>query len=819
MDVFSVGALITSITSLALGTFVYIKQRKGPVNRSFLWAMFAVSIWSFGFSAMTTASHQEEAIWWIRYYLNLGAIFIPISFLGFVFSVLNWGREKWRILIPVWGITSLFLILNFTPGVFFRAEPSLGFQFFIHSGLTYPAFVIYFLAAGSYGLYLLLTGYERASGLKRNQLKYLFWTWLIGLLGGASTFLPTMNIDIHPWGMFLIPICLITEAYAIVKYRSMDINIVFRRGMVYSILLCLLTAVFLISLISFEKLFQTFVGYSSMVATAIAALVLAIFFQPLKDKVQALVDNVFFKGAYDYHDTLRKTSEAMTSILDLEKLVDRLLSPIIADMKVKDALLYLMNGEKTGLNLSGHRFHGSPPEREPCPFIPEDWALARRLEWEHLPLLREGIRDQMHPEEAEEIFRQMNRLGADLAVPVILQNELLGVLLLGPKLSGDLFSEDDLQLLGTLANQTAVAVVNAQLYDEVASIQEHQENILRNLESGVVTVDQEGRITTFNRAAERMTESKASEILRKDCRVLDEELACLLLHTLFYRKGRSGVEITLQNKNGMALPIGVTTSLLQSQQGSLLGAIALFTDLTEVKTLEREKWRADKLAYIGTLAASIAHEIKNPLVSIKTLAQLLPDRHADSEFRTHFSQIALKEVDRIDLLVSQMLDLRENSTPTRLEILRVEEIVEEILLLLSEQIQKNKIRVEREYRSFPYATRGDRFQLKQAFWNVILNSIQAMQAGGILTVRTELAQNGGESQERVILRISDTGNGIPEEHLGKIFDPFFTTKQEGTGLGLSICYKIIAEHRGTVQVESHLSRGTSLYICLPAIKP
>jgi len=126
--------------------------------------------------------------------------------------------------------------------------------------------------------------------------------------------------------------------------------------------------------------------------------------------------------------------------------------------------------------------------------------------------------------------------------------------------------------------------------------------------------------------------------------------------------------------------------------------------------------------------------------------------------------------------------------------------------------------VEREYQSCSYATRGDRFQLKQAFWNVILNSIQSMQGGGVLTVRTKLTQDGGESQERVVLQVSDTGSGIPEEHLGKIFDPFFTTKQEGTGLGLSICYKIIAEHRGTVQVKSRLSQGTSLYIFLPAIK-
>jgi signal transduction histidine kinase len=237
-----------------------------------------------------------------------------------------------------------------------------------------------------------------------------------------------------------------------------------------------------------------------------------------------------------------------------------------------------------------------------------------------------------------------------------------------------------------------------------------------------------------------------------------------------------------------------------------------------VKELEKEKWKADKLAYIGTLAASIAHEIKNPLVSIKTLAQLLPERHTDVEFRDHFSRIALKEVDRIDLLVSQMLDLKEDSSPPQFENLHAEEILEEILLLLSKEIEKQNIKVERAYDPGGTVISVDRFQLKQALWNVILNAIQAMEGGGILTVSTFLSSDGKKSEDVVVLKISDTGTGIPGDQIGKIFDPFFTTKRKGAGLGLSICYKIINEHRGSIQVESQVKQGTSMSISLPAIR-
>ena len=818
MNISTLGLLLNSIITLPLGIFVYSKRHRSRVNRSFFWLMLAVAFWCFCLYEMLNAQAEWHALWW-NHLLHSGSILIPGFFLSLVLTILEWGPDRRKILMPVWGATFLFLIFNTTPWFTSRVRPSSGFNYYPLAGPIYPAFVIFFAIVASYGLWLLLRGYRQTSGLKRNQLKYLFWSWLLGFSGGSLTFFPVLGIEIPPWAFYstyLIPVCITAEAYAIVRYRSMDINIVFRRGMVYSILLPLMTGGFLVLLLSIQNLYSSYMNYTSFVGTAIAAVILAIAFQPLKNRVQVWVDRFFFKGAHDYHKTLRETSEAMTSVLNLERLADQLLSSIIVDMRVEAGSLFLMNATRTGLSRLGHRSYHSPRQSEPCVFLPRNSSIVRSLEINPGVLMREGIEEDLASAEEKEIQEEMAKLEADLAVPLALQKELSAILLLGPKLSGDPFSEEDLQLLSTLANQWAVAIKNAQLYAEVISIKEYLEHILRNLESGVITVDYEGRITTFNRAAEKMTQWKVSEVLERDCRILEETLAQLLLFTLASGEGQSGVELSLHNKAGKPFPVGATSSLLQNQQGDLLGAIALFSDLTEVKELEREKWRAEKLASIGTLAASIAHEIKNPLVSIKTLAQLLPERHSDAEFRDHFSRIALKEVDRIDLLVSQMLDLRGGSSQSELEELPLEEIVEEILLLLSNQIEKQNIKVERGYQPSTPCILGDRFELKQALWNVILNAVQAMEGGGVLTASIFFFGNGNNQKNEVILKISDTGNGIPGDQIGKIFDPFFTTKKKGTGLGLAICYKIIAEHHGSIRVESQLQQGTSLLISLPA---
>jgi signal transduction histidine kinase len=219
---------------------------------------------------------------------------------------------------------------------------------------------------------------------------------------------------------------------------------------------------------------------------------------------------------------------------------------------------------------------------------------------------------------------------------------------------------------------------------------------------------------------------------------------------------------------------------------------------------------------LGTLTAGLAHEIRNPLVAIKTLTQLLPERIDDEEFRNNFLQIASGEVDRISSLVNELLDFARPSDP-KLEMEDINAILDGMILLVSTETKKKQINIIKDYAPNLPPLHIDREQIKQVFLNILLNAIEATRENGKITAKTRpFIRPGGEPY--VQIEFTDTGSGIPEEYLEDIFNPFFTTKSTGSGLGLSISNQIIQDHRGYIDVESQLGKGSSFFINLPVNK-
>src|SRR5581483_9250578 len=235
---------------------------------------------------------------------------------------------------------------------------------------------------------------------------------------------------------------------------------------------------------------------------------------------------------------------------------------------------------------------------------------------------------------------------AEVAVPVRREGELIALLLAGPKLSGDPYFVEDLELLETMASQLAIGLKNAQLYQEIVSIKEYNERILARMDSGVVAVRDDGVVTTFNPAAERITGIAAGS-------VLDRSLQAILRASL---AGQPDAEsyILIGHPDGRTLPLLAHASGLHDASGRLRGAIAVFNDHSRLKAMEEDKRRADRLAAMGALATGIAHEIRNPLVAIKTFAELLPERADDQEFKSTFAKVAAKEVHRIEELLGRL---------------------------------------------------------------------------------------------------------------------------------------------------------------------
>jgi signal transduction histidine kinase len=331
----------------------------------------------------------------------------------------------------------------------------------------------------------------------------------------------------------------------------------------------------------------------------------------------------------------------------------------------------------------------------------------------------------------------------------------------------------------------------------------------------------------INREAQRICQlvpREGSSLLLQDLPV--PVMACLR-RTLEQGLGERDVDAEIPQREGPPMPVRIGTSPLHDADGKIMGALAVLSDQTTVRKLESQIRRTDRLASVGTLAAGMAHEIKNPLVTINTFTQLLPERYNDPEFRGTFTELVRHEVQRMNSLVNQLLRFARPSPPL-LAPLRVGDVLDHSLLLMEQQFQNHRVHLQKRFTAGDSMIRADANQLEQAFVNFLLNAIQSMAPNGQLTVSLEqeahnesLAGHRRDSTIRtpfVRVIIRDTGCGIAPENVNSIFDPFFTTRSEGTGLGLSVAHGIIGEHNGTVEVESALGVGTTFTIAFPVIE-
>jgi signal transduction histidine kinase len=237
----------------------------------------------------------------------------------------------------------------------------------------------------------------------------------------------------------------------------------------------------------------------------------------------------------------------------------------------------------------------------------------------------------------------------------------------------------------------------------------------------------------------------------------------------------------------------------------------------ELKESQNTLRRADRLSSLGLLTAGLAHEIRNPLVAIRTFTQLLPERYNDAEFRDGFQGLALKEVDRICGLINDLLSFARPSRPKVVQE-NMNDVIDGITRILESEAKEKNVEITRDFTAGLPTVWIDREQMKQVFMNLVLNAIQSMKnQGGALSISTRFhsRDQSGQPGQFVQVEIRDTGVGIPEENLDHIFDPFFTNKDEGSGLGLSISHQIVQEHGGYITVESQVGVGTSFFVNIP----
>ena len=347
------------------------------------------------------------------------------------------------------------------------------------------------------------------------------------------------------------------------------------------------------------------------------------------------------------------------------------------------------------------------------------------------------------------------------------------------------------------------------------------DQILANLDDGVIALDAEAKVLFFNEASEVLTDiSSAAAVGQSLEQIFKREpwLVDLVKRTHPPRQRRARGEGDFISRWGKKIPVGVTVSPLQDRHGQFVGTILLLRDIKRRTELEEDLKRADRLVLMGTLGAGLAHEIRNPLGGIKGAAQLLRRSVDSNPSVREFTDIMIREVDRVNQLIEQLLDL---SRPAQLEIapINIHEVLEDVLLLESQTVGQKELQVKKWFDPSLPPIRGDRARLTQVFLNLVKNAFQAMERGTLaVTTRLEtdyhVREHGTAPNRFIWVDFADEGTGIREDDLPHIFSPFFTTKNNGTGLGLATCYRIIKEHGGTIRVESTEGQGSTFRVSL-----
>jgi two-component system, NtrC family, sensor histidine kinase PilS len=367
-----------------------------------------------------------------------------------------------------------------------------------------------------------------------------------------------------------------------------------------------------------------------------------------------------------------------------------------------------------------------------------------------------------------------------------------------------------------------VAIVAGGLAERFRSTQEELETKqadLRDLEAftnlifdsvgtGLIAVDREHRVTAINRAAEQITGLTFDAAMGKPWGVVGGSVPLAVIESEIRSsvRGSAWREVTLRRADGDEIPVRMTFSTLRAGDGRGLGLIAACEDLSAIRAMEARMRAADRLASLGRMAANIAHEIRNPLAALSGAVEVMAAGAAD-DTRERLGQIVLNETNRLNGIIREFLEYARPAPLSRAPV-NVAETVDEVLVLLEHQVVPGTLKTVRE---FPPALTWtvDRQQFRQAVWNLCLNAVQAMPEGGELRVTMAVAAR------RLVVRVNDTGEGIPAADLGQIFEPFFSTKSGGTGLGLALVHRIVQDHGGEIDVRSRPGAGSTFTLTLP----
>jgi PAS domain S-box-containing protein len=718
-------------------------------------------------------------------------------------------------------------------------------------GVGYMALYYVVAAVVFYRRYL-----HAGSPLERQQLKWLtrgtmlavgpFTLYAILFLCGVTV--PALLAKVVLLFLALLPL---TFSWAIVRYRLMDVDLIFKRGVTYTLATAALVGFYFLAVgITSEMVHARFPSFGYM-GPIVAILVVGLSFDPLKRMIQAWVDRVFDQKSFDYRETLIDFGRSLNSQTDLGALVESIVQRLPETLLVTRVAVFLAaeNGEAdsggAGADSAGNGRASADAHFELAAshgLANLDAVELRGLDLRFLDFDRRGSDDHIFLENPQQVLRlpeQQQRssglLDLNYYLPCRVANRegggtrTVAVLGLGRTDAGDFLSSEDMEVLGSLAGYIGIAIQNAQLYrrleqkiGEFERLKEFHENIVESIHIGVFAVDLDDQIESWNAQMEAMYARSRGE-------ALGQRLAAIFPAEFMTHfdsvRGEQGThtfyKIRLLLPTGETRVANIAIAPLLTRDFAVVGRIVLVDDITDRVELEAQLTQAEKLSSIGLLAAGVAHEVNTPLAVISSYTQMLakqmlPMMEQDKRLAPVLEKIT-QQTFRASEIVNGLLNFSRTGS-SEFGLVDLNRLLHDTLTLVDHQFKTAQIRVETQLDPELPRIQGNEGKLQQVVLNLLLNARDAMHGSADGRIRIATQQTAG----RVTVVVEDFGAGIEPEHLHRIFDPFFTTKakprtgqHKGTGLGLAVSYGIMQEHGGKMQVESVVGVGTTFRLEFP----
>src|SRR5215475_6957315 len=804
---------LIALIYLGIGLYVLLRRWTAPSSMHFyIFCLVSFIFYSFHYTG------KFNAFDWSIYWCNVVAWMLqPALFLHFV---LTFPERRHFVKKNAWAIPMLYV-----PGLALLTVHVLTLRFVQANELRrwnldrlwWAYLGLYFVVSAT----VLWHSYLNASTpILRQQLKWVTRGTIVAIAPFTLLYIvpylfgivPTVGMQVSVLSLGLLPL---TFGYAIFRFRLMDVDLIFKRGMAYTLAAAAVVAVYFGVVAGVAELVHTRVPSSGPYGLMLEMIVTALLFDPVRKWIQERIDQFFYRTRYDYRRTLIEFGRELSSETDLDEMLSSVVDRLSRTLLVDRLAIFMTTGEEADHFVIAKSFGMSQTSGLDLSFLS---TQRPEMEAGHL------FFDNTHqvPRENPAAQTSIAKLDLNYYIPCRAQRKPIAVLGLGKTMDGDFLTSEDVELLETLAGYIGIAIQNARLYasleQKVAQyerLKDFNENIVESINVGVLAVDLADRIESWNSQMEVMYALPRWQALT---RPLSEVFPPAFVEEFYRVRQNPGIhnlyKFRMSTPTGEVRTVNAAIAPLVTRKFNVIGRLIMMDDITERVELEAQLSQSDKLSSIGLLAAGVAHEVNTPLAVISSYTQMLAKQLKTDPQKAGLLEKITRQTFRASEIVSNLLNFSRTSG-TEFGNVDVNRIVVDTLALLDHQFRTSRITVESELGDHLPPIQGNTGRLQQVFLNLFLNAKDAMPAGGTLRVATS---NG----TGVSVSVSDTGSGIAPEHIARIYDPFFTTKtapeagqKRGTGLGLSVTYGIIQEHAGKIRVESRPGEGTTFYLDFP----